>query len=125
MSKPKLQYIKSVLDGLEAEGLEQKTGYFGAEKEQGSETTAAQKKTSSSAKKQFPWPTVGGYDFYEVLSALQKAVRRGDEKKALYWSHELYLSDYAPHLWTRLRVMASEDVGLADSSVAILVRALF
>ena len=78
-----------------------------------------------SAGKEFPWATVGGYDFYEVLSALQKAVRRGDEKMALYWSHELYLSDYASHLWTRLRVMASEDVGLADSSVAALVRALY
>jgi hypothetical protein len=26
---------------------------------------------------EFPWPTVGGYDFYEVLSALQKSIRRG------------------------------------------------
>jgi replication-associated recombination protein RarA len=78
-----------------------------------------------SAVKKFPWATIGGYEFYEVMSAWQKAVRRGDEKMALYWSHELFLSNYASHLWSRLRVMASEDVGPTDSGVATLVRALY
>jgi hypothetical protein len=31
----------------------------------------------------FPWPTVGGYDYFEVISALQKSIRRGLEE-ALY-----------------------------------------
>ena len=77
------------------------------------------------APKRFPWPTVGGYDFYEVLSALQKSIRRGMEREALFWATELYLSDYAPHAWARLRIIASEDIGVADSNVAVQVRALY
>ena len=41
----------------------------------------------------FPWATVGGYDFYEVLSALQKTIKRGLRDDALFWATELYLSD--------------------------------
>ncbi len=65
------------------------------------------------AAQKFPWPTVGGYDLYEVLSALQKSIRRGLEEDALFWATELYLSDYADHAWNRLLVISSEDVGLA------------
>lgn len=75
--------------------------------------------------KTFPWNTVGGYDFYEVLSALQKTIRRGDRDSALFWSTELYLSEYALHAWRRLLVIASEDVGIADPHVFVQVRALY
>ena len=44
------------------------------------------------AQESFPWQTVGGYDFYEVLSALQKSIRRCLEEDALFWASELYLS---------------------------------
>jgi replication-associated recombination protein RarA len=83
------------------------------------------KKKQVAAKKEFPWPTNGGYDFYEVESALQKSVRRGDEELALYFAHELHASGYAPHLWGRLKTIATEDVGVADSRTAVLVRALY
>ena len=33
-------------------------------------------------KKEFPWPTVGGYNLYDVMSALQKSIRRGLEDDA-------------------------------------------
>lgn len=69
----------------------------------------------------FPWPTVGGYDFHEVLSALQKSIRRGLEEDALFWATELYLSNYANHAWGRFLVISSEDVGVADSSVFSLI----
>ena len=75
--------------------------------------------------KTFPWNTVGGYDFYEVLSALQKTIRRGEQDSALFWSTELYLSEYESHAWRRLLVIASEDVGIADAEVFTQVRALY
>jgi|HubBroStandDraft_2_1064218.scaffolds.fasta_scaffold02473_2 replication-associated recombination protein RarA len=74
--------------------------------------------------KAFPWPTVGGHDFYEVYSALQKSIRRSDEEEALYWAAELDLSDYGSHLWSRLRIIASEDVGLADPMATVQVHVL-
>jgi replication-associated recombination protein RarA len=76
------------------------------------------------SQQQFPWPTVGGYDLYEAMSVLQKSVRRGLEDDALFWASELYLSRYENHAWSRLLVIASEDVGLADSQTFLLVSAL-
>jgi replication-associated recombination protein RarA len=90
-----------------------------------SETTEKVVKYVKKQNKNFPWPTIDGYDFYEVLSALQKAIRRGQEKAALYWATELTLSEYGNHLWKRLRIIASEDIGIADSNVAVQVRALY
>jgi replication-associated recombination protein RarA len=58
--------------------------------------------------------TVFGYDKGEVISALQKAIRRGHEAEALYWAHELLDSNETYRMWRRLVVIAAEDVGLAD-----------
>ena len=67
-------------------------------------------------RRDFPWPTVLGYDLYEVMSAMQKTIRRGLEEDALFWGTELYLGDYADHAWSRLLVISSEDVGLASTA---------
>ena len=72
----------------------------------------------------FPWSTIGGYDYYEVLSALQKSIRRGLEEDVLFWATELYLSDYAAHAWSRFLIIASEDIGMADPNVCVQIRAL-
>jgi replication-associated recombination protein RarA len=74
--------------------------------------------------KTFPWKTVGGHDYYEVASALQKCVRRGQEEDALFWGTELYLSEYADHAWSRLLIIASEDVGLASPQTFVQVKGL-
>jgi replication-associated recombination protein RarA len=55
----------------------------------------------------------GGYRMDEVTSALKKVVRRNDESQAPWWATELDVSGYGGHAWTRLVVIASEDVGLA------------
>jgi replication-associated recombination protein RarA len=68
--------------------------------------------------------TPGGHRCDEVASALQKSIRRGLEREALYWASELDLAGYPDYLWRRLRVIASEDVGLAAPEVALQVRAL-
>ena len=69
--------------------------------------------------------TKNGHDMFESLSALQKCVRRGLEEQALYWASELDRSGYSQHLWNRLRIIASEDVGLAESNVAVQIRTLY
>lgn len=68
--------------------------------------------------------TVGGFLCGEVSSALQKAIRRGDERGALFWATELDLSGYGNYVWKRLRVISSEDVGLAETTLAAELRAL-
>jgi len=53
--------------------------------------------------------TKRGYNFYLVLSALQKAIRRGDARLACYWAAELYESVFGPAVWNRLLVISAED----------------
>lgn len=69
--------------------------------------------------------TPGGYLCGEVASALQKCVRRGDEDGALFWGTELDLAGYGEYVWKRIRIMCSEDVGLAAPGLAADVRALY
>jgi replication-associated recombination protein RarA len=69
--------------------------------------------------------TPGGYLCGEVASALQKAVRRGEERAALWWASELDLAGFGGYVFRRLRIMASEDVGLADPEAVLLVNALW
>ena len=59
--------------------------------------------------------TPGGYLMGEVASAMQKEIRRGHEREALFWATELDLAGYGDYVWKRLRIIASEDVGLADT----------
>lgn len=67
--------------------------------------------------------TKHGYQFGEVTSAVQKSIRRGDEREAIYWALELY--ETAPHyLVKRLLVIASEDVGMADPQTVMAVNVL-
>lgn len=69
--------------------------------------------------------TKHGYSFYEVTSAFQKSIRRGDEDQAMFWAVELYESNYAKYVWKRMLIMSSEDVGLGDSDVNARIWALF
>jgi replication-associated recombination protein RarA len=57
--------------------------------------------------------TKRGYDFYEVASAFQKAIRRGDGRMAAYWALELYDTsefNWRGYVWKRLRIIACEDI---------------
>lgn len=49
------------------------------------------------------------YDFYVVLSAVQKAIRRNDIKIAGYFALELFASNFWFILWKRLLVISAED----------------
>jgi replication-associated recombination protein RarA len=50
------------------------------------------------------------YMMYEVVSAMQKAIRRGDVKMAGYWACELWQSGYDKYVWRRLIIISAEDV---------------
>lgn len=53
--------------------------------------------------------TIHGYDFYEVASCLQKAIRRGDVKLAGYMALELWSSGFDKYVWKRLFTISAED----------------
>lgn len=67
--------------------------------------------------------TSNGYYLDEVISALQKEIRRGNEYDAVYWAVELE-SFNSKALWNRLKVIASEDVGVAEPHAPLIVSAL-
>ena len=43
--------------------------------------------------------TVCGYDFFEVSSAMQKAIRRADTGVAGFFALELWASGYRDYVW--------------------------
>ena len=69
---------------------------------------------------QFTIQTERGYELLEVLSALQKEIRRGNEEEAGYWAFECW-PKYQRVLWERLQVIATEDIGMADPQAALYV----
>jgi len=69
--------------------------------------------------------TVSGLDFYVVASAFQKTIRRGMEKEALFYGTELMLSDEDEFAWFRIKVMVSEDIGIANPTLPAQIDALY
>ena len=67
--------------------------------------------------------TPKGYELHEVISALQKEIRRCNEYEAVYWAIELAAFNPTA-LWNRLRVIASEDIGIANPNASLLVDVL-
>jgi len=65
------------------------------------------------------------YQYDEVVSALQKEIRRGNEFNGLYWALELCESGFDLACWRRLIICAVEDVGLADEGAVVLVNNLY
>ena len=66
--------------------------------------------------------TYNGYDMFEVVSALQKAIRRGSEEDAMYWGVEMFISGFIPYAWKRLIIISMEDVGLANPWAPLVVK---
>ncbi|QYY34995.1 hypothetical protein [Ruficoccus sp. ZRK36] len=65
--------------------------------------------------------TKKGYSLFEVSSALQKSIRRGLERDALYWGWELELSNYGKYFWKRMVIIAVEDIGPATQDAHLHV----
>jgi replication-associated recombination protein RarA len=71
--------------------------------------------------------TLNGYAADEVISALQKDIRRGNKEEAAYWAYELCLSgdEFHGKLWERLFTIAVEDISFGNEHAAILIRTLY
>ena len=65
--------------------------------------------------------TKRGYNLFEVVSCLQKAVRRGNAALAGYMAIELFESGFAAHCWKRLLTISAEDcAGIITQEVKAL-----
>jgi replication-associated recombination protein RarA len=65
--------------------------------------------------------TIHGYDFFEVSSAMQKAIRRGDARVAGFFALELWHSNYRDYVWKRLYTISAEDCyGLITAEIEAL-----
>src|SRR6478736_3475118 len=69
--------------------------------------------------------TKKGYDFFEVSSAMQKAIRRGETEDAIYWAYELWRSGNSKYVWKRLLIIAVEDIGSADVEAMTLANTFY
>jgi replication-associated recombination protein RarA len=58
-----------------------------------------------------------------VLSAVQKEIRRGNEYNAVFWAVEAE-SLNPTAFWDRLRVIASEDIGVANPIAPLIIDVL-
>ncbi len=74
---------------------------------------------------QYEMELQSGLNFYVVSSAFQKTIRRGMEHEALWFGTELYLSGYEEYAWFRLRVIVSEDIGIANPSLPAQIQSLY
>ena len=74
-----------------------------------------------------PWAytkTKHGLPADQVISALQKCIRRGDEHTAMRMAYELYVTSQAHEekMWNRLLVIPIEDIGFGDPNAAVIVK---
>lgn len=67
--------------------------------------------------------TQNSYELSDVISALQKDIRRGNEENAMYWAYEL-IPQYEFYLWRRLVVIANEDIGIAEPTIFMTIAVL-
>lgn len=77
-----------------------------------------------------PWQrttTESGYRADEVISALQKCLRRGMTDNVLLLAWEMYTtsSEMEEMLWSRLCVVAVEDIGFGNMNAPVLVETLY
>ncbi len=76
-----------------------------------------------------PWVRVRtrhGFQADEVISALQKEIRRGNAENAALLAYEMILTspELEAMLWRRLKVISVEDVGWGDLQAPVLIDAL-
>ncbi len=63
----------------------------------------------------------------EVISALQKEIRRGHTENAAFLAYEMLTTseELEAKLWQRLQVISVEDIGYGQADAPILIQALF
>lgn len=73
-----------------------------------------------------PWANIktrNGYSGDEIISMLQKSIRRGIEENALAAAYEMYITSpqFEDKLWRRLLSISVEDIGFGDPMAPVLV----
>lgn len=76
-----------------------------------------------------PWArtrTRNGLAADEVISALQKSIRKGKERAACEFAYEMYISSpqMEEKLWRRLQAISVEDIGMENPQAPILINSL-
>ena len=76
-----------------------------------------------------PWQDVKTYHGYladQVISALQKEIRRGNTENAVLLAYEMSITSPAmeDYLWQRLMVISVEDIGFGEPNAPVLINAL-
>lgn len=76
-----------------------------------------------------PWADIttrNGYAGDEMVSMLQKSIRRGLEENALRAAYEMYITSpqFEEKLWRRLLAISVEDVGFGDTNAPVLINTL-
>ena len=63
----------------------------------------------------------------EVISALQKEIRRGHTENAVFLAYEMFTTseELEAKLWQRLQVISVEDIGYGQVDAPVLIHALF
>ena len=82
-----------------------------------------------STKRRDPWvdvKTYHGLPADQVISALQKEIRRGNTENAVLLAYEMVITSPAleDYLWQRLMVISVEDVGFGEPNAPIMLNAL-
>src|SRR5262249_7245736 len=77
-----------------------------------------------------PWTQVRtAHDFPadEIISSLQKEIRRGNTEKAALVAYEMLSTSEAleEYMWGRLQVISVEDVGYGNLNAPILIETLY
>jgi replication-associated recombination protein RarA len=79
---------------------------------------------------QDPWTRVRTYHDLpadEVISALQKEIRRGNTENAAMLAYEMLITspEMEAYLWHRLQVISVEDIGYGNLNAPILIETLY
>lgn len=76
-----------------------------------------------------PWSKVetrNGIPGDEIISALQKSIRRGLEEEAVTVAYEMYITspEFEEKMWRRLLIISVEDIGFGEVNAPILINTL-
>lgn len=75
--------------------------------------------------KGFELRTKSGYKLDELVSALTKEIRRGNELMASFWAYEMNDSGFWRYCFRRLQVISSEEIGMANEFALMLVSSTY
>jgi len=83
-----------------------------------------------SNKKRDPWvdvKTYHGLSADQVISALQKEIRRGNTENAVLLAYEMIITSHAmeDYLWQRLMVISVEDIGFGEPTAPMMLNAMY